>query len=113
KTRVTAGQQLIIPREPTTLLAARADAPAPETQRAVARAAVRAKASLASSTNTTLEPQKIVYRVKRGDTLTSIAHVYNTTVASLKTWNARIVGTKIHVGDRLTILTTRGRTTTN
>ena len=113
KTRVTAGQQLIIPREPTTLLAARADAPAPETQMAVGRPAVPAKASLASSTNTQLEPQKIVYRVKRGDTLTSIAHVYNTTVASLKTWNARIVGTKIHVGDRLTILTTRGRTTTN
>jgi membrane-bound lytic murein transglycosylase D len=113
KTRVTAGQQLIIPREPTMLLAARADAPAPEPQMAVGRPAVPEKAALASSTNTKLEPQKVVYRVKSGDTLTSIARLYNTTVASLKSWNGRIVGTKIHVGDRLTILTTRTRTSTN
>src|SRR5205814_6071420 len=39
KSRVAAGQQLIIPREPTTLLAARPDAPAPEPQMAVARPA--------------------------------------------------------------------------
>jgi membrane-bound lytic murein transglycosylase D len=114
KSRVMPGQQLIIPREPTTLLAARADAPAPETQMAVARQAVPAKASLASATNTRLEPQKLVYRVKRGDTLSSIARLYNTSVASLKSWNARtIVGSQIHVGDRLTILTTRGRSNTN
>jgi membrane-bound lytic murein transglycosylase D len=114
KSRVTPGQQLIIPREPTTLLAARADAPAPETQMAVARPAVPAKASLASATNTHLEPQKLVYRVKRGDTLSSIARLYNTTVASLKSWNTRtIVGNRIHVGDRLTILTTRSRSDTN
>jgi len=113
KTPVTPGQQLIIPREPTTLLAARTDAPAPAPQMTVGRPAVPAKAALASSTNAQLEPQKIMYRVKSGDTLTSIARLYNTTVASLKTWNARIVGTQIHVGDRLTILTTRTRTTTN
>jgi membrane-bound lytic murein transglycosylase D len=107
KSRVTPGQQLIVPREPTTLLAARADVPAPEPQMAVGRPAVPAKASLAASTNTPLEPQKVLYRVKSGDTLSSIARVYNTTVASLKTWNARIIGTQIHVGDRLTILTTR------
>ena len=81
---------------------------------AVGRAAVPEKASLASSTNTPLQPQKIVYRVKSGDTLSSIARLYNTTVASLKSWNAHtIVGTQIHVGDRLTILTTRARSTTN
>jgi membrane-bound lytic murein transglycosylase D len=114
KARVAAGQQLIIPREPTTLLAARADAPAPETQMAVARPAVPAKASLAAATNTRLEPQKLVYRVKRGDTLTSIARLYNTTVASLRSWNVRTLkGNQIHVGDRLTILTTRGRSNTN
>ena len=114
KSRVTTGQQLIVPREPTTLLAARADVPAPNPQMAVGRSAVPAKASLASSTNTRLEPQKLVYRVKSGDTLSSIARLYNTTVASLKSWNTHtIVGTQIHVGDRLTILTTRGRTSTN
>ena len=102
-----------MPREPTTLLAARTDAPAPEPQMAVGHSAVPAKASLASSTNAQLEPQKVVYRVKKGDTLSSIARLYNTSVTSLKSWNARIVGTQIHVGDRLTILTTRGRTNTN
>jgi membrane-bound lytic murein transglycosylase D len=113
KTRVAAGQQLIVPREPTTLLTARADAPPPETQMAVGRTAVPAKASLAATTNTRLEPQKVLYRVKAGDTLFSIARLYNTTVSSLKTWNARIiVGNHIEVGDRLTILTTRGRSST-
>jgi membrane-bound lytic murein transglycosylase D len=113
KSRVATGQRLIVPREPTTLLAARTDAPAPEPQMAVGHSAVPPKASLAASTNAQLEPQKIVYRVKKGDTLSSIARLYNTSVASLKSWNARIVGTQIHVGDRLTILTTRARTTTN
>jgi peptidoglycan lytic transglycosylase D len=114
KARVTPGQELIIPREPTMLLAARADAPAPEPQMAVARPAVPVKASLAEATNTRLEPQKLIYRVKRGDTLTSIARLYNTTVASLKSWNTRtIVGNRIRVGDRLTILTTRVHSTTN
>jgi membrane-bound lytic murein transglycosylase D len=112
--RVTPGQQLIIPRAPTTLLAARTDAPAPEPQMAISRTAVPAKASLQSSTSARLEPQKVVYRVKSGDTLFSIARLYNTTVASIKSWNARVInGNQIRVGDRLTILTTRGHTSTN
>ena len=54
------------------------------------------------------------YTVKRGDTLTSIARLYNTSVAALKSSNPRtIVGNRIQVGDRLTILLTRSRTTTN
>ena len=31
---------------------------------------------------------KMVYRVKRGDTLSSIARVFQTSVASLKKWNS-------------------------
>ena len=54
------------------------------------------------------EPQRIVHRVKRGDTLSSIARLYNTTVASLKSWNTRIIrGSQINVGDRLTIFASR------
>ena len=112
KARVTPGQQLIIPRAPTTLLAARADNPAPEPQMATARPAVPAKASLAA-TNTVarLEPQKLVYRVKPGDTLSSIARLYNTTVASLKNWNASVIkGNRINTGDRLTIFASRTST---
>jgi LysM repeat protein len=78
---------------------------------AVSRAAVPATASLTPAA-TRLEPQKLIYQVKRGDTLSSIARLYNTSVASLKSWNARtIVGTQIHVGDRLTILTSRAART--
>ena len=55
-----------------------------------------------------VEPQRIVHRVKRGDTLFSIAKLYNTTVASLKSWNARTIrGNRINIGDRLTIFATR------
>ena len=47
----------------------------------------------------------MVYRVKRGDTLASIARVFQTTVASLKKWNS-LPTNSIRVGQRLTILTT-------
>ena len=45
----------------------------------------------------------MVHRVKRGETLFSIAKLYRTTVASLKQWN-RIRGSVIQAGQRLTIL---------
>jgi LysM repeat protein len=45
--------------------------------------------------------------VKRGDTLSSIARSYNTTIASLKAWNLTIRGNRINVGDRLTIFANR------
>jgi membrane-bound lytic murein transglycosylase D len=111
RARVTPGQQLIIPRAPTTLLAARADSPAPEPLMTVPRPVVPAKASLALATNGRLEPQKLVYRVKQGDTLFAIARLYNTTVDSLKSWNATTIkGNRINIGDRLTILASRTST---
>jgi membrane-bound lytic murein transglycosylase D len=108
RARVRPGQQLIIPRAPTTLLAARPENPAPQTVMAASRPVVSEKALLDATRAESVEPQRIVYRVKRGDTLFSIAKVYNTTVASLKSWNTRTVrGTRINIGDRLTIHTTR------
>jgi peptidoglycan lytic transglycosylase D len=101
RARVEPGQQLIIPSAPTTLLAARADNPAPATQLAVSHAVVSQQAL--SPTNTRLEPQKVVYRVKSGDTLFAIARLYKTTVDALKSWNTRISGSRIQAGDRLTI----------
>jgi membrane-bound lytic murein transglycosylase D len=53
---------------------------------------------------------KLIYRVKRGDTLFSIAKLYRTTVTSLKQWN-RIRGNAIQVGQRLTIFTHRATAT--
>jgi membrane-bound lytic murein transglycosylase D len=117
RSRVQPGQQLIIPRAPTTLLAARPENPAPETAVADAGPVVAEKpapvvaekrASVASQANPVEPPQRIVHRVKRGDTLSSIARLYNTTIASLKTWNANTIrGNRINVGDRLTIFASR------
>jgi len=46
---------------------------------------------------------KVSYEVKRGDTLASIARLYKTTVASLKTWNPRLEGRQLNAGDHLTL----------
>ena len=55
---------------------------------------------------------KLIYRVKRGDTLFAIARVHGTTVASLKAWN-NLRGNSLQVGQRLTILTARAILATN
>ena len=114
RSRVRVGQQLIIPRAPTTLLAARPDTPEPEAVVAESRpVAPRTVAqprpvSAAADRDDKVETQRIVHRVKRGDTLSSIARLYNTTIASLKSWNARTIrGNRINVGDRLTIFSAR------
>ena len=57
-------------------------------------------------------PSKVVYRVKRGDTLASIARVFQTTVASLKKWNS-LHTNSLKVGQRLTIVTTTGALATH
>src|SRR5439155_1402590 len=104
KSRVASGQKLVIPRAPNLLLAARTDAPAPvaESRRIESTVALGAVAPAAEAPT----PAKVVHRVRRGDTLASIARLYRTTVASLKTWN-RITGNAIRVGDRLTIYRNR------
>jgi membrane-bound lytic murein transglycosylase D len=108
RSRVVPGQRLIIPREPTTLLAARPDNPAPEPELAESRPVMAVPAAVRTPpTVERAEPQRVVYRVKRGDTLSSIARLYNTTVASLKSWNRSIRGNRINAGDRLTIFAAR------
>jgi len=113
RARVSPGQQLIIPREPTTLLAAKIDNPAPEPQiaesRPVVTQVVAQRASVSPSpAGTAAEAQRFTYRVKRGDTLFSIARLYNTTVDALKSWNTRTIrGNRINIGDRLTIFAAR------
>jgi peptidoglycan lytic transglycosylase D len=108
RARVMPGQRLIIPREPTTLLAARPENPAPEAVLAGSRPVV-AQPPVARPTPMVerAELQRVIYRVKRGDTLSSIAKLYNTTVQALKSWNRSIQGNRIKIGDRLTILATR------
>ncbi len=112
RARVKTGQRLIIPRAPTTLLAAQPANPAPEAVLAEARPVqsrpVVSQQAMLASGPVRGEQQRVVYKVKRGDTLSSIARLFNTTVESLKSWNTRTVrGNRINIGDRLTIFATR------
>jgi membrane-bound lytic murein transglycosylase D len=104
KSRVTAGQQLIVPRAPTLLLAARTDNAAPLLETRPVDPVVTASATIPSAPAASSQ-SKLVYRVKRGDTLASIARVFETSVAALKKWNGLRTNT-LRVGQRLTILTT-------
>lgn len=110
RSRVIPGQKLILPREPTTLLAARTEHPAPtaEPQFAEARDAVPVSSLVsAAPVSGPSETARLIYRVKRGDTLSSIAQLFNTTVAALKSWNTKLKGSRIGVGDRLVIFATQ------
>jgi len=107
KARVRPGQKLIVPRPPTTLMAAQPDRPTPalETRPLVARA------SLISTVNGSdddagdqTDTARHTYRVKRGDTLSSIARLFSTTVSALKHWN-RLRSNHISPGQRLTVYT--------
>ena len=99
RSAIRPGQDLIIPRAPATLLAARAERPAPV---AVASRAITGSATVATASRSNDAPAVTTYRVKRGDTLFSIAQLFNTTVARLRSLN-RLSGSHISVGDRLTV----------
>ena len=90
KARVKPGQRLVIPRAPTTLLAAQADRPGP----------------VVATAKPPGDLDRITYRVKRGDTLSSIARAFRTSVASLRTWNG-LKHDRLVPGDKLTVYTTR------
>jgi membrane-bound lytic murein transglycosylase D len=110
KARVATGQKLMVPREATVLMAAHAD-PTEETARAakpekapavaLARRTVPETGALASMAGP--NRVKVIYAVKRGDTLASIARLFKTSVAALQTWNPRIPGDRIAAGQRLTV----------
>ena len=97
------GQKLVVPRAPATLLASRADLPNP-----VLAAAQPASPASATEAPETPPPAlaKVTYLVKAGDTLTSIARAFRTTVDRLRVWN-NLRGDRIIPGDRLTVYTSR------
>jgi membrane-bound lytic murein transglycosylase D len=104
KSRLRAGQELIIPRAPATLLAARTERTAPM---AVASRAIAGRAD----TPEAVVPAKlaqVTYKVKRGDTLYTIARLFDTTVAKIKSWN-RLSSNRINPGSTLKILASRAR----
>jgi membrane-bound lytic murein transglycosylase D len=104
RSRVQTGQRLVIPRAPELLLAARTETPAPPVETRKADTVVAASNVTPRAERS--EQAKLYYRVKRGDTLFSIARLYKTTVASLKSWN-NLRGSAITVGQRLVIMTSR------
>ncbi len=98
RSRLTAGQKLVVPHEATALMAAQAERTTPVAE---ARATAAPSAQMADGG----EPSnrvKVVYEVRRGDTLSSIAQAFKTSVAALKGWNG-LSGARIAAGDRLTI----------
>jgi membrane-bound lytic murein transglycosylase D len=104
KSRLHSGQELIIPRAPATLLAARTERTAPS---AVASRSI-AEPAESPAVATPAQVVRITYKVKRGDTLFSIAELFDTTVAKIKSWN-RLSSNRIAPGAKLKILATRSR----
>ena len=112
KASLKTGQQLIIPRAPTLLLAARTDATgstAGSTVDAIPAVDVASR-PVAAAVKADPAPETVIHRVKRGDTLYSIARRYDTTVEALKEWN-RLRSSAIQIGQRLTILRDSGPAT--
>jgi membrane-bound lytic murein transglycosylase D len=99
KAKVRAGQELLIPRAPTTLLASRTERAAPPV---LASRPVSGTAPVPDAVRASSRPATTYYRVKRGDTLFSIARLFNTTVDSLKRLN-RLRGNALSVGKRLLV----------
>jgi membrane-bound lytic murein transglycosylase D len=118
RARVSVGQQLMVPREATVLMAARGATPTAAvtvTESATVEAAsttTGATPEIAlASRNVSIDSQtpanepvreKIIYSVKRGDTLAKIARLFKTTVAAIQSWN-NIPGDRIAAGQRLTV----------
>ncbi len=101
KAHVAIGQKLIVPHEATVLMAARADRPVPVAE---SRAIGGHSAQLAQAAATS-NRVKVTYKVQQGDTLSSIARSFKTTVASIRTWNPAVATDHITPGERLTIFT--------
>jgi membrane-bound lytic murein transglycosylase D len=96
--RVSIGQKLMVPREATVMMAARTERTPP-----VVSASRTVPETGALATSGEANRVKVIYAVKRGDTLLSIARLFKTTVAAIRSWNPRIPGDRIAAGQRLTV----------
>jgi membrane-bound lytic murein transglycosylase D len=100
RSRVRPGQKLIIPRAPAVLMASQPDRPTPVA--ADARPDVERATMVSTVPRSDESTRRHVYRVKRGDTLSSIARLFETSVSALKQWN-RLRSNRINPGQRLTV----------
>lgn len=94
KARLRSGQSLIIPRRPAVALASNSSSSN--------RSTSRPRSTVQRASRNTNAPKTITYRVKRGDTLYSIAARHDVTVDDLKRWNKRR-SSALRIGERLTI----------
>ncbi len=98
--RVKPGQKLLVPRAPSpALLAGRPATPSERETGTPAAASARAD-------ERDEEPTRVVYRVRKGDTLFGIARRHGVSIENLRAWNG-LRGSAIGVGDRLQIHTSR------
>jgi membrane-bound lytic murein transglycosylase D len=96
---IAAGQKLMVPHEASVLMAAGTDRSVPATEARTTVAQPGQLARAAANSNRV----KTNYEVRQGDTLASVARLFKTTVASLKTWNPRVLGDRLTAGQRLTV----------
>ena len=121
KSKLRAGQSLVVPRAPATLLAtnSRPAAPTEVASRAITGSAPMPSQNRASDDDVAAAPKAtpvartasaapapstktVTYRVKQGDTLFGIAQLFDTTVAKIKSLN-RLRSNRITPGTRLKI----------
>jgi membrane-bound lytic murein transglycosylase D len=102
RARLSTGQQLIVPRAPALGASAGAGSPAAAPQPAAAADVLLASRSVGVEKAERPAPADTMHRVKRGETLFSIAKRYGTTVALLKEWNG-LRGNLIQIGQRLIV----------
>ena len=94
---LSAGQKLIVPHEATVLMAARTDRSVPVAEsRAMSEPMPLAEGVPSNRVRST-------YRVQQGDTLSSIARLFNTSVSALRTWNPTLAAGRLTAGQRLTV----------
>jgi membrane-bound lytic murein transglycosylase D len=68
----------------------------------------KSASAVASLSPSATQPIPTVYRVKRGDTLFSIATRFNVTVNDLKKWN-KLTSTRLDIGQKLSLAEAKGR----
>ena len=106
RSAVTPGQKLVIPLSPSTLLASRTDPPAAAAPSASTSTPAQAAGSSARPATKPAGSAPLTYYVRKGDSLSSIAKQFHTTVANIRAWNG-LKNDRITAGERLTIHTGR------
>ena len=96
--RVVPGQKLLVPHPPPLLVASGPDRPVRATKSRVGDAETDHLGNLATSNRV-----RERYLVKQGDTLTSVARLFKTSVAALESWNPTLADGRLTAGVLITV----------